>query len=102
MPGDAPSARWEVPVTVRRGDDGLDFGGPFVRGDRTDRHLSVARGDVSADGTFRLFRGSKLKFADVDPALVAEAMRPGSRLVARIRFTGAEEGPNPAWSAVRS
>jgi len=48
------------------------------------------------------FRGSKLKFADVDPALVAEAMRPGSRLVARIRFTGAEKGPNPVWSAVRS
>ena len=30
VPGDAPSARWEVEVTVRRGDDGLDFGGPFV------------------------------------------------------------------------
>lgn len=98
VPGDAPSARWEVPVTVRRGDDGLDFGGPFVRGDRTDRHLGIAWGDVADDGTFRLFRGSKLKLAGVDPALVAEAMRPGSRLVARIRFTGAAGGPNPAWS----
>jgi Family of unknown function (DUF5990)/Domain of unknown function (DUF5655) len=98
VPGDAPSARWEVPVTVRRGADGLDFGGPFVRGDRTDRHLAIAWGDVSDDGTFRLFRGSKLKLAGVDPALVAEAMRPGARLVARIRITGAEGGPNPAWS----
>jgi Family of unknown function (DUF5990)/Domain of unknown function (DUF5655) len=98
VPGDAPSARWEVQVTVRRGDDGLDFGGPFVRGDRTDRHLAIAWGDVSPEGTFRLFRGSKLKLAHVDPALVTEAMRPGSRLVAQIRISGAEDGPNPAWS----
>jgi hypothetical protein len=106
VPGDAPSARWEVQVTVRRGDDGLDFGGPFVRGDRTDRHLGIAWGDVSADRTFRLFRGSKLRLADVDAALIAEAMRPGSRLVARIRFTGADGdpggSPNPSWSVDRS
>ena len=98
VPGDAPSARWEVPVTVRRGADGLDFGGPFVRGDRTDRHLAIAWGDVSDDGTFRLFRGCKLKLAGVDPALVTEAMRPGARLVARIRISGAVQGPNPVWS----
>jgi Family of unknown function (DUF5990)/Domain of unknown function (DUF5655) len=102
MPGDAPAARWEVPITVRRGDDGLDFGGPFVRGDRTDRHLGIAWGDVSADGTFRLIRGSKLKLADVDPALVAEAMRPGSRLVARVRFTGAQVQPGTVWSVDHS
>ena len=57
VPGDARSARWEVEVTVRRGDDGLDFGGPFVRGDRTDRHLGLVWGDVSAESTFRLIRG---------------------------------------------
>ena len=102
MPGDAPSARWEVQITVRRGDDGLDFGGPFVRGDRADRHLGIAWGDVSADGTFRLFRGSKLKLAAVDPALVAEAMRPGSRLIARIHFTGARGAPGIVWSVDHS
>jgi hypothetical protein len=102
VPGDAPAARWEVPITVRRGDDGLDFGGPFVRGDRTDRHLAIAWGDVSADGTFRLIRGSKLKLADVDPALVAEAMRPGSRLVTRVRFTGAQVDPGTVWSVDHS
>jgi hypothetical protein len=90
VPGDAQSARWEVEITVRRGDDGLDFGGPFVRGDRTDRHLGLVWGDVSSDGTFRLIRGSKLKLADVAAALVTEAMRPGSRLVAQIRFTDAQ------------
>jgi hypothetical protein len=87
VPGDAQSARWEVDITVRRGDDGLDFGGPFVRGDRTDRHLGLVWGDVSAEGTFRLIRGAKLKLAEIDPALVTEGMRPGSRLVARICFT---------------
>ncbi len=97
VPGDAPAARWEVGVTVRRGDDGLDFGGPFVRGDRTDRHLGIVWGDVSADGTFRLIRGSKLKLAEVDPDLIGEAMRPGARLVARVRI----RPPDLAWSATR-
>ena len=102
VPGDAPCARWEIPITVRRGDDGLDFGGPFVRGDRTDRHVGIAWGDVLADGTFRLFRGSKIKLAEVDPALVAEALRPGSRLVARIRLTGPPQDPGSVWSVVHS
>jgi Family of unknown function (DUF5990) len=102
VPGDAASAWWEVQVTVRRGNDGLDFGGPFVRGDRTDRHLGIAWGDVSADGAFRLFRGSKLRLADVDPAFVDEAMRPGSRLVARICFTGAQVRQAVVWSVDRS
>jgi hypothetical protein len=93
VPGDAPSARWEVPVTVRRGDDGLDFAGPFVRGARDDRHLGLAWGDVPGDGTLRLFRGLKMRLADVDPALIEAAMRPGHRLVARIRLTDARGNP---------
>lgn len=82
VPGDAPSTRWEVPVTVRRDADGFDFSGPYVRGDRTDRNLFLAWGDVPGDGTLRLIRGSKLGFADVGPRLVEDAMRPGHRLVA--------------------
>jgi hypothetical protein len=93
VPGDAPSARWEVAVTVRRGDDGLDFGGPFVRGARDDRHLGLAWGDVPGDGTLRLFRGAKLRLVDVEPGLIEAAMRPGHRLVARIRLTDANGNP---------
>jgi hypothetical protein len=93
VPGDAPSARWEVPVTVRRGEDGLDFGGPFVRGARDDRHLGLAWGDVPGDGTLRLFRGLKMRLVDVNPALVEAALRPGERLVARIRLTDAKGNP---------
>jgi hypothetical protein len=45
-PGDAPSARWQLEVIVRRGDDGtFDFGGPFVHGKRGERHLGLALGD---------------------------------------------------------
>ncbi len=107
VPGDAASARWEVPVTVRRGDEGLDFGGPFVHGDRTDRNIGLAWGDVSGDGTLRLFRGAKLRLVDVEPDLIEAAMRPGHRLVARVRLTDAKGNPicariRPpyiAWSA---
>ena len=93
VPGDAESARWEVPVTVRRDADGFDFTGPFVGGARDDRSLGLAWGDVPGDGTLRLFRGAKLRLADVDPALIEEAMRPGHRLVARIRLTDPRGNP---------
>jgi Family of unknown function (DUF5990)/Domain of unknown function (DUF5655) len=93
VPGDAPSARWELPVTVRRGDDGLDFGGPFVRGTRDDRHLGLAWGDAPGDGTLRIFRGAKLRLVDVEPGLIEAAMRSGHRLVARIRLTDANGNP---------
>jgi hypothetical protein len=93
VPGDAPSARWELTVTVRRGEEGLDFGGPFVRGARDDRHLGLAWGDVPGDGTMRLFRGAKMRLADVDPAVVEAALRPGQRLVARIRLTDVRGNP---------
>jgi Family of unknown function (DUF5990)/Domain of unknown function (DUF5655) len=93
VPGDAESARWEVLVTVRRDADGFDFTGPFVGGTRDDRNLGLAWGDVPGDGTLRLFRGAKLRLVDVAPALIEQAMRPGHRLVARIRLTDPRGNP---------
>jgi Family of unknown function (DUF5990)/Domain of unknown function (DUF5655) len=93
VPGDAPSATWEVTVTIRRGGDGIDFGGPSVRGDRSDRHLGLVWGEVPGDGTFRLFRGAKLRLVDVDRALVERAWQPGYALVARVRLTDARGNP---------
>ena len=86
VPGDSPSAHWEVPVTVRRDTGGLDFGGPYVRGDRSDRNLFLAWGDVPGDGTLRLVRGSKLRLADVDQGI---ALIPG-------------RGGRPGWWCRRS
>ena len=93
VPGDAESARWELTVTVRRDADGLDFTGPFVGGTRDDRNLGLAWGDVPGDGTLQLFRGAKLRLVDVDPAVIEAAMRPGHRLLARIRLTDPRGNP---------
>jgi hypothetical protein len=91
--GDAPAARWEWRVRVRRDDDGFDFAGPFVRGVRDDRHLGLIWGDLVADGTLQLFRGAKLRLVDVDPGLIEQALRPDHKLVARIRLTDAKGNP---------
>jgi len=110
VPGDAGSARWQVEVKVRHGDDGIDFGGPYVSGDRTDRNLGLAWGEVPGDGTFRLFRGVKIRLVDVDPGIVEDAIRPDHQLVARVRLTDARGNPicarvrppDIAWSAERA
>jgi hypothetical protein len=81
-----------------------------VSGDRTDRDLGLAWGEVPGDGSFRLFRGVKIRPVDVDPVLVEDAMRPGHQLVARVRLTDARGNPicarvrppDIAWSAERA
>jgi hypothetical protein len=94
FPGDAKEARWQVTVTVRgSADDGYDFTGPSVGGDRTDRNLGLVWGDVPGDGTLQLFRGAKLRLVDVPPDLITDAMRPGHRLVARVRLTDDKGNP---------
>ncbi len=93
VPGDAPAARWEMPVTVRRDDDGFDFAGPFVRGVRDARHLGLIWGDLAGDGTLHLFRGAKLRLVDLDPGLIEQALQSGHKLVARIRLTDARGNP---------
>ena len=93
VPGDAAAARWEMPVTVRRDEDGFDFGGPFVRGVRDDRHLGLIWGDLQDRDTLQVFRGAKLRLVDVDPGLIEQALRPGHTLVARIRLTDARGNP---------
>ena len=69
--------------------DGFDFAGPFVRGVRDDRHLGLIWGDLMDDETLQVFRGAKLRLVDVDPGLIEQALRPGHKLIARIRLTDA-------------
>jgi hypothetical protein len=99
VPGDSATARWEFPVTVKRDDNGFDFAGLFVRGDRSDRHFGLAWGDVPGDGTLRIFRGAKFRFADIDPGIIQQAMRPGYQLTVRVRLTDARG--NPVCASIR-
>jgi hypothetical protein len=93
VPADSPTVSWQLTVQVRRDQDGYDFGGPYVRGDRSDRHLGLAWGILPGDGTLRQFRGAKLRLAEVPPGVIADAMRPGYRLVARVKMTDTKGYP---------
>jgi Family of unknown function (DUF5990) len=108
VPGDAPSARWQIEVTVRGGDDGnFDYGGPFVHGRRGERHLGLRWGTLGDDGTFAVFRAANLRFSDVDASVVQQALRSGGRLVGSLGLTDAQGWPRCAsvrppditWSA---
>jgi Family of unknown function (DUF5990) len=99
VPGDAPAARWELQVAVRGSGDVVDFGGPFVRGKRGDRHVGLAWGAVSGDGSFRLFRLAKLRLDAIEPATIASASAPGATLVGRLALT--DRRGNPLCASVR-
>jgi hypothetical protein len=77
VPGDAPEATWSMDVTVREIENGRDFGGPFVSGQRDDRHLGLRWYGRIPDGRVENFRAAKLRFAEVDPALIDQALRTG-------------------------
>ena len=95
VPGDAATARWECEVVVQPAAV-PDFAGPFVLGNRGDRHLALAWGDLLPDGTLQLFRGTKLRLDDVEPDVLRRAERAGQRLVARLCLTSPRGGPRSA------
>jgi hypothetical protein len=65
--GDAPRAVFEFAVDVVSGsDDGLDFRGPFVHGDKGKRFLYLSWGEVGADGGFSMFRRAKLPLSAIE------------------------------------
>ncbi len=95
--GDAPSARWGVEVDVWTGDaDHLDFHGPAVHGKRGQRFLYLTWGDVSPDGSFRMFRRAKLMLGAVDADLVRAAEAEDRPLVAHVDLTDPRGGPRCA------
>jgi hypothetical protein len=96
VPGDSPEAKWSMDVTVREIDSGRDFGGPFVSGHRDDRHLGLRWYGRGPDGRIENFRGAKLRFAEVDPVLIDEALRTGRPLLARVVLTDEHGWPRCA------
>lgn len=101
IPGDAASARWELDINVLRSDadGGFDFTGRYVRGDKTDRNLGLAWGNVLDDGTFQLFRAAKLRLAEVPVDVLGDALSRSRPLRARVRLTDARG--NPVCARVR-
>jgi len=96
VPGDAPSARWEIDVRTVVADDGaVDLRGPAVFGKKGERFLYLTWGDVDADGGFAMFRRAKLMFADIDPAVLRGGMDAGT-LVATVALTDEHGGPRCA------
>ena len=102
--GDAEEARWDITVDVV----GEDFKGPHVQGKKGERFLYLSWGTVHADGTFAMFRRSKLMIGAIDVSVLRAADRPGHRLVGTLGLTGGDGGPVCAavrppkieWSAV--
>lgn len=100
IPGDAPSARWQIDVRTRVRDEGdLDFSGPIVKGNRGQRFLYLSWGTVAEDGTFTLFRAAKLWLSEVDPSILQKALQPGHRLVGSLGLT--DRKGHPLCASVR-
>ena len=76
-PGDVPAAKWTMGRRISRVESGRDFGGPFVSEHGDDRHLGLRWYGREPDGHVENFRALKLRFAEVDPALIDQALRTG-------------------------
>ena len=65
---DQSEISWEVDIEVVPKDDGFDFRGPAVQGQRGDRFLYLTWGQVGTDGAFEMFRRAKLMLDRVEAA----------------------------------
>lgn len=73
VPGDAPSASWELELrTVLLDDGSLDFRGPAVHGARGERFVYLTWGDcpLGRAGPFAMFRRAKLMLNRIDPQVL--------------------------------
>lgn len=97
VPGDAPSARWDVDVsTVVDASGQLDVRGPAVHGKRGDRFLYLNWVNVDAHGDAHMFRRAKLMLNRVDPGLLDASTTTGRSLVATVVLTDERGGPRCA------
>jgi hypothetical protein len=98
VPGDAPSAAWELTIETRGTDGELDFRGPCVQGKRGDRFLYLSWGTVDERGRFEMFRRAKLMLRGVDEDVLRRASGPGHHLVGTVTLT--DGGGCPRCAAV--
>ena len=96
-PGDAPSACWDLAVTVVRPPPDADLRGPQTMGPPGARFIYLSWGVV--DGTaYRMFRRAKLWLDGVPPAVLGAAVE-GGLLVGRLSLADAKG--MPVCAAVR-
>lgn len=94
VPGDSPIAVFDFTIRiVDVGDGELDFRGPYVHGRRGERFTYLSWGELGGDGAFAMFRRAKLHLSAIEPALLRQALRPGSRLEAELSLTDGRGGP---------
>ncbi|MGH2477931.1 MAG: DUF5990 family protein [Candidatus Limnocylindrales bacterium] len=100
VPADTDPASFTAEVTVVVGRNGeLDLRGPVVQGRPGDRFVYLTWGELSASGTFAMFRRAKLMFDAVDPAVVRAAEASGAVLEARLVLT--DRCGMPVCAAIR-
>jgi len=95
---------------VREDEDRFDVGGPFVHGKRDERHFGLRWGVPGDDGAFAVFRAVKLRFSDVNPSALRQAVSTGRRLVGSLGLTDEQGWPRCAsvgppvvtWSAAEA
>ena len=94
VPGDASEASWRMSVRVSVDHDGaFDVAGPAVHGRCGERFVYLTWGNLGERNTFAMFRRAKLMFADIEPALVREALDRDRSLHARVNLTDDRGGP---------
>jgi hypothetical protein len=98
VPGDAPSATWELECATKVTADGVDVTGPYVSGPPGDRFVYLSWGVVDDGGEFEMFRRAKLRLTAVPADVLAAAVDAGV-LVGRVGLTDAKG--NPTCASVR-
>jgi Family of unknown function (DUF5990) len=92
VPGDAPSAVWELECAAVRGATGVDVTGGHVQGRPGERFVHLSWVAVDDAGAATMFRRAKLMLGAVDPAVLDAALASG-RLTARLGLTDARGHP---------
>ncbi len=96
VPSSSDEIRFDAGIEVVHGDHTLDFRGPYVHGPKGERFLYLAWVGIR-DG--EIVARIKLRLGDIDPGLLATALRDGGTLVATLPLVNAQG--KPASGSVR-
>ena len=98
VPGDAPSATWNMDCAAVPTATGVDLRGPYIQGPPRDRFIYLSCGTVDDAHRFTLCRRAKLWLDAIPPEVIERASRMGL-LVGRLGLTDVKG--NPLCAAVR-